>query len=525
MDILLDMEIGGFVAVHRWFAQGEGWAYHPWYTPHLRQLITAVQTELENRRNLEQYDGYRECEIEALGGVLFVVHQRDDHCLNETAAKDYPTILRVVFLSNGLLTLEERDRVRQELLRCDPACPGPDPQLRISPPFGQTTPTTSSERSKLSTPTLPPVKTSPRKRSRLTTFVVQGLIVILILSIATLLVATRTGSAPDNQKRKLFDWLQLPFGQKSDSELEQLQSKTAELLQKWEVGQFDRSDVFKTAHAFLKFLSRSSWPDGAQTNQHPDHQFLKCLSDRLPPQPAQPQSKEELRQVLRDLLERLTQRQPEPALSLSQLVEEIAKAMDYRKWWQDHGCKLVYSVSPKDYSRSETADQKVTDFVYRFISPTPEDRANLSWQEPVAKEMVKVLHHWNVTAVREEDAAKRPWFVFHCFFQRLSRVDLPESDLMDFSWEAEFVRRFPKESLSRDGMFSEERELVEALRKLAECLRVERSSVAATLIANIVQGVDYDAWKERAEKVVRLDKESGSRKVSQFVKPFRIRGK
>ena len=38
------------MAIHRWFAGGEGWAYHPWYDDRKPELLTALKVELENRR-------------------------------------------------------------------------------------------------------------------------------------------------------------------------------------------------------------------------------------------------------------------------------------------------------------------------------------------------------------------------------------------------------------------------------------------------------------------------------------------
>ncbi len=161
---------------------------------------------------------------------------------------------------------------------------------------------------------------------------------------------------------------------------------------------------------------------------------------------------------------------------------------------------------------------RLSEFVYRFL-PTPD--ANVAWQQPAAEEMVKVLHRWNVQAVTQEDAEKRPWFVFHCFFQRLSRVPLNSEDLRQDCWEVEFVRRLPEKPLSRDGMFSSEDELVEKLRELTKLLGARPSNQVATLVTNIAEKMDYDSWKQQAERVIHHDREEESKKVSQFVKPFR----
>jgi hypothetical protein len=138
--------------------------------------------------------------------------------------------------------------------------------------------------------------------------------------------------------------------------------------------------------------------------------------------------------------------------------------------------------------------------------------------------MVEILHRWNVQAVTQKDAEKRPWFVFHCFFQRLSQLPLNSEDLRPDCWEVEFVRRLPKKPLSRDGMFSSEDELKEKLCELAKQLggQPQLSDQVSTLLTRIAESMDYDSWKRQAEELgIRRNREEGSPKISQFVKPYR----
>jgi hypothetical protein len=208
------------------------------------------------------------------------------------------------------------------------------------------------------------------------------------------------------------------------------------------------------------------------------------------------------------------------------MIQQIEQAMDYHQWWQKQGCKLTYAFDPNNLSQSETVDAKVSEFVYRFL---PAGDANLAWQRPAAEKMVEILHRWNVQAVTQKDAEKRPWFVFHCFFQRLSQVTLTPEDLRENCWEVEFVRRLPEKPLSTDGMFASEDKLVEKLRELERRLGAKSNDQVSKLVASIAERVasiaesmDYDSWKRQAEELgIRRNREEGPPRISQFVKPYR----
>jgi hypothetical protein len=115
---------GGVVAVHRWFAGGEDWAYHPWFERHTAALLRSLDARLKS--------GERGAfEVDALGGVLVGETLPDPDCPDPKARERAPTVLRVAFVPRRL-----RDDERPALLVAlrevsPPTRPGPDPSLLL----------------------------------------------------------------------------------------------------------------------------------------------------------------------------------------------------------------------------------------------------------------------------------------------------------------------------------------------------------------------------------------------------------
>src|SRR5579884_1348781 len=82
----------GKVAVYRWFDNGEGWAYHPWFSARGLELSQAVDPILKAA------PAGSFC-IPALGGFLIGEHCEDPDCPDPKARARRPTVLRVAFLS------------------------------------------------------------------------------------------------------------------------------------------------------------------------------------------------------------------------------------------------------------------------------------------------------------------------------------------------------------------------------------------------------------------------------------------
>jgi hypothetical protein len=95
--------IEGKVAVHRWFAGGEDWAYHPWFAGHGRELLAVLDRRLKSHEE-------GEFRIEALGGVLVGESRPDRACPDPKARDRRPSVLRVAFVPQPL-TEEESEAV------------------------------------------------------------------------------------------------------------------------------------------------------------------------------------------------------------------------------------------------------------------------------------------------------------------------------------------------------------------------------------------------------------------------------
>jgi hypothetical protein len=502
----------GFVAIHRWFAQGEGWAYHPWYDQRIAELLAALKPVLDRRKELERCGGSQPSYIPAMGGTLFVIHERDDKCPDQAALHRYPTILRAVYLLQKPTTKHEEKSIQQQL-KAVPAVdyPGPDERLLLSLSLHRNPQAETENR------TSPSLIETTKWIIWIMAFVIIGAVLVILFR-NTSPSPTTTRPSPPTTQPKLNSQKSL-----QNDEMTPLLDEMLRLLDKWETKSFDRSDVYKTAEAFFHFLSQESlWPHLLK-NQHPDNQFVQRLPETAPT----PTNEKELRENLEKLWRRLTGTEANhPPPPLPQMIQQIEQAMDYHQWWQKQGCKLTYAFDPNNLSQSETVDAKVSEFVYRFL---PAGDANLAWQRPAAEKMVEILHRWNVQAVTQKDAEKRPWFVFHCFFQRLSQVTLTPEDLRENCWEVEFVRRLPEKPLSTDGMFASEDKLVEKLRELERRLGAKSNDQVSKLVASIAERVasiaesmDYDSWKRQAEELgIRRNREEGPPRISQFVKPYR----
>lgn len=470
----------GVVAIHRWFSDGEGWAYHPWFQSRLHELLAAVKPELDSRGDLRKEDGVeRIFDCEAMGGFLLGKQERDMKCLDPKAAERFPTILRVVHLSRKP---SERDTesIMNDLASLHAERAGPSQKLEIA--VAQTTPT---------------LKPGPG-RGRCFPWLIGAILLTGGLFVGWLAIGTRPPQF--------------------DEELRKAEDRMASLLERWQFDvkdkKGDKSSTLKVAQRFLGTLSQDKLGVALEGN-HPDVRFFS----RMPKKGADPQNKEQLRSALEgilvDLKEAKKPGKPEqPSRSLTSILDDIEQELDYRRWWGNSGKGI-------DYASSEKADAKVAEHARRFIGESATDRANSGWQRPAAKAMLTELQKWKVEAITSQDVEHRPWLIFHCYFQLLSQHHFMPEELHDDSWQVEFVKRLPKMPLTGDGIFLSEDELIQRLRALAERLGAEKSDTVSTLLTNISSSMDYLRWRKQAEGVIRRDVEKGTVRVDRFVEKFR----
>lgn len=487
----------GVVAIHRWFVEGEGWSYHPWFASRSHDLLAALKDELDTRRQLESAGGRRMISCHAFGGILVGEQCFDPDCPDPRASGRYPTILRVAFCPSQP-SLKDQKVILSMLAGIDSQAPGVNQNLRINvhvtPP--------------------PPQSPSVQQRSpsqlRWLTF---GVLILLIGGLG------------------IFAWSHHQSKQHQDShpstdqkELELARSQMVALLQKWQGNVPDEKETLKVGQRFLQFLSQEA-VKGKLTGSHPDILFVR----RLPEHPRSPTNNKELIDDLNRLHKHLTEvKRPNEDHStangrfvteqrtLSQVVEMIDIQMDYRRWWTLEGKNTrSYALGTEDVTH-------VSAYARRFIPKRQAvDEANRKWQQTAASKMVKTLREqWNVTAVENADVDARPWFVFHCYFQFLSQQHFSPDDLQGGSYPFEFVSRLPRESLSKDGGFLSENALKDSLRVLAKELFADKSDVTDTLLGNIATKMKYEQWKETVE--IRGKREEGSPKINEYVQRCRI---
>jgi hypothetical protein len=113
------------VAVHRWFADKEGWAYHTTLRDHVAPLIDAMDSELKARGEGVFSKAWPY-------GWLLGERVLDRQCLNEDAAKRAATIIRVTMLTQEP-SEREKGLVLAALRRVPlPSVKGPSDKLVLS---------------------------------------------------------------------------------------------------------------------------------------------------------------------------------------------------------------------------------------------------------------------------------------------------------------------------------------------------------------------------------------------------------
>lgn len=477
----------GAVAIHRWFADGEGWAYHPWYESRQFELLAVLQPELDHRRELEERGRHRSFTYYAMGGVLVGDQMSDPDCKDDRAVDRNPTILRALFLDD-VPSPSLRRAIIEKLVQLDAQQVGPDDNLKV---------TLENTASFLRTPKA----SQGRKPFPGLTCCLLGFLVIL----ASLLVC-------------LF----LPTSNNTESnEVVTAADKMLTLLQKWqveEVGQLDnkKSDQWphQVVERFFRVLSQQEIVGGIE-GEHPDAIFLR----RFPPTPITNRKRWDSLELRQDLLQLHEELSRNPELNekqgkelikekeLSLLVDQVAKQVDYIDWWKKTGCRLNYVFGG-------IPNPQVSNSARQFADRRP------SWEKDVAETMLKPLKKWQIKAIADEDAKVRPWLIIHCFFKVLSQEHFTEEDLQSESYPVYFVKLLPKQSLTQDGVFTSRDELIKKLNELAEYLDARQSPLESTLVTNISMQMDYGEWRKGAPRYIGKKVDAAPKKVEEFVSRF-----
>ncbi|MFW6118701.1 MAG: hypothetical protein ACOC7S_00035 [Planctomycetota bacterium] len=544
------------VAVHRWFSNGEGWAYHPSFAEHLGLLRELVQEELQSRSSLRQ--GERRLRYEPfMGKTLMIVHEVDKECTDSKARRRRPTVLRAMLLDYQPDEAEARS-LAERLLRLQPESPGPDGSLALSVPKvdrADTGETASSDTRRW----------------------------VILLVLAVLAAAATTLLLRSNGCAVLNGWT--PIGEPDSKRTGLAQERMRGLLKQWghDVSKIEEAPGgrYGALIAFLTFLSHDT-----VEGDHPDAVFIRRLPEKRSltlPEPGSAdyvQRRDELESVefwhekLAELSLHIKRADatnlrkakvygkgqgddsvsspdtaagethegardvmaghPGPASSdapsatelkrqqslelenlpeassqgLVELVECIAKQMDYGDW-------LCRPHEGFRYTGAEMVRPELRRYALRFVEAKPHD-----FEVPWAERMVRSLQKWGARGVEHDDAKKRPLFVARCYFDflslnpgaepRLTKEELTV-DENRATWEREFILRLPQEPMGMDksgpSYFLEghlhEKGLVRALRALKGRLNAvemvpQGGSEISTLLTDIEECMKYRRWQEVA---------------------------
>ena len=174
---------------------------------------------------------------------------------------------------------------------------------------------------------------------------------------------------------------------------------------------------------FFALLSQEHLHDKL-VGEHPDVKFLLRLPEVPLYQlktPAAGTSKElaDLRNAIEKLLAKSGA--PTQGKPMRDMLNEIDQMMDYQLWWDRQSESLL-----KHLITCKAVNQEVWEKACRFCRRD----SSTDWQCTPAQAMATSLKNWGVKGLTNDDATKRPWFVFAAYFYFLSRQDLPSPETL-----------------------------------------------------------------------------------------------
>jgi hypothetical protein len=254
-----------------------------------------------------------------------------------------------------------------------------------------------------------------------------------------------------------------------------------------EFAKADEEDRKKVIPAFFQCLSHARFKEHLNSS-HPDLAFVKRLPDKAT---EVPDLREALASLHDGLYESLYDKKPartDHELPLSKLVQKIGELLDYDTWWEKKGHLLPCPCTDE------------VPAVHAFVRHFARKPAEGDWRLEPAKKMLVGLTGWGTKGVTREDAEARPLFVFQCFFSVLSREDLGQVSAEDWSQKhpyVVFLKRLPREPLTRKIPIKVEEDLENALKELEVCLRPGRDAPEDRISA-IIHAMNYLDWRRGA---------------------------
>jgi hypothetical protein len=476
----------GTVAVYRWFENGEGWAYHPWYGSRGLELSRAVDPILKGRPTGPF------C-VPALGGFLIGEHRDDPHCPDPKARERRPTVLSAAFLSFQP-SERDTDRLLEALRRLPPIAERrEDASLALDAELCREL----AQRYALpATPRRDASGDADLDRSsgwgrtwKLVTMVA-GL--LLLGGGAVYVIGQRSERAAsvqptDKKPESLANRQPAPRPISSEDEAVGLSLLTAARFRE-ALGAYARVD-------------------------HPYSAYLKFQASRLPETTAAylPDERTSLLLHHESLFSGIDHAQVVRAKE-DGLTRDLLRALAYDEWRAKAGAREYLD-------RDKPLPEALRRFVEQFRQPPPE-------LERAAVQMAEMLQAWGESEPSTAFAQRYPFAVIDRFFAFLTRPTFAPRPLALDHPKAAFLWRLPADPIGEGLTYENEEELARSLRRLLQDLErdfnpFDNTEHVPVLLQRIATSMRYRDWLRREGMRSYADgtKDPGG-EVNQFVGRF-----
>ena len=454
----------GCILAHRWFSDGEGWAYHPDLKPILAVLAEQLAPILGRRQELRE-SAWQPFRLSVPGGMLLGIHKRDDNCADLRARGRSPSILVAIYLPGPSAQLEVS---WESLLEAYvPQTSGPDIRMRIKEAGMKT------------------------KIYRWRKWLMRALVLAIPLSIVAFAVVRGQ---------------QNPF---KDARSE-VRDEMKKLLEQTRAGVPDAWDNSTEKAKWDAFASVYCMSDLPIDSAHPDAYWAKILiplPEKIRNADLQPQWRDYVGQLNewaqhRGRPQTLSPTHPSSA-DASALLKEIVATLDYSAWL----CREMAGNPEFRRGMCTGREPVVEDLRARAIAAGPKTNPQATWQVDYARACINLLAAWNVQEVTRRDVEDRPWFVLQAFFAFLNRERFEPLDAVQ-TIEAQFVSRLPATNALHEVHYNVDSEaavkqgMVALITKLTGTMP-EPSIDLGSAVGRIGDSMKYDTWFSQRDELVK----------------------
>jgi hypothetical protein len=442
------------VIVHRWFKDGEGWAYHPSLSPD-SSFSNRFNTILSSREGLP-CSGW----LSDTSGEWFYYHEEDPQPPDPKAQGRQPTIFRAVLLPRRPKDPTSDQQIEDLLTHIPiPEQPGPCPDLVLSLPQEWFSP-------------------EPPKKRKPLLLLLGGFILVLVSAAIVIAISYPRTIPPEDVWKRLLQPLGVTPGAMRGKILEAFRQH---YCQKGMREKFWGPDWARVRDALQKKAENKE----PHAPLHPDEQFLhersaeieKIYSEfeetvqLLPKQPVEPQEK--LPDLPNDILTRMVikvakdipekKRPPEmpdntvtattavPILKHAIVSPLIKWQENWQKWKSNNSYERWFAAQDLWQAGQKFPWDTSPDAGVRSLAKSFWEHREFSERgEEAAQAMYEWLRHRGVEGIQEEDCQERPWFIGRCFVEFLSLKHFSEDERKQYGeeksvmWE-KFLKKLPEE--------------------------------------------------------------------------------